>query len=388
MKKQPSFWESQPVARGNLDTELDLPIDNKRSETSLEPVHLPRPFEYTEFDQTETGLDEVSKLLKENYLEDQQALFRYNYSKPLLSWALGHDKLGLVFGMRMRVNQKLVGFISGKPVTMSLNGHLVKCCEVNFLCLHKSLRDYGLAPKLISELTRRANLKGMWQAVFTTGSELGFASVSSAQYWHREINVRRLLASGFSQIPPSYSRFRDPVRLLCDRHRLPKRSKPNLRPLVRQDLDQVAKLLTRSMEDLAIHPVYSSQEVEHWLLPREEVSKSFVLEEDGVIKAVGSYFLLELEVLSNRKVKTLRVAQLFHNHGDDLRELIGELIVKARDDGCDVITTLESGSAVGQLSRDELLEMKFAPGDGALNYYLFNWKAKPVPSRQVGLGVI
>jgi len=35
--------------------------------------------------------------------------------------------------------------------------------EINFLCVHKKLRSKRLAPVLIKEITRRVNLKGIWQ---------------------------------------------------------------------------------------------------------------------------------------------------------------------------------------------------------------------------------
>jgi hypothetical protein len=41
--------------------------------------------------------------------------------------------------------------------------------EINFLCVHKKLRSKRLAPVLIKEITRRVNLNGIFQAVYTAG---------------------------------------------------------------------------------------------------------------------------------------------------------------------------------------------------------------------------
>jgi glycylpeptide N-tetradecanoyltransferase len=41
--------------------------------------------------------------------------------------------------------------------------------EINFLCIHKKLRSKRLAPLLIKEVTRRVNLEGIFQAVYTAG---------------------------------------------------------------------------------------------------------------------------------------------------------------------------------------------------------------------------
>lgn len=41
--------------------------------------------------------------------------------------------------------------------------------EINFLCVHKKLRSKRVAPVLIREITRRVNLMGIFQAVYTAG---------------------------------------------------------------------------------------------------------------------------------------------------------------------------------------------------------------------------
>lgn len=41
--------------------------------------------------------------------------------------------------------------------------------EINFLCVHKKLRSKRVAPVLIREITRRVNLEGIFQAVYTAG---------------------------------------------------------------------------------------------------------------------------------------------------------------------------------------------------------------------------
>jgi len=44
-----------------------------------------------------------------------------------------------------------------------------KMVEINFLCVHKKLRSKRVAPVLIREITRRVNLTGIFQAVYTAG---------------------------------------------------------------------------------------------------------------------------------------------------------------------------------------------------------------------------
>jgi glycylpeptide N-tetradecanoyltransferase len=81
-----------------------------------------------------------------------------------LQWALlapGFYK-DWFFGVRGGKKNKLFGFISAIPVHMNVNGKPLKMAEVNFLCVHKSLRDKRLAPTLIKEVTRRVNRCNIW----------------------------------------------------------------------------------------------------------------------------------------------------------------------------------------------------------------------------------
>ena len=38
----------------------------------------------------------------------------------------------------------------------------VRMAEINFLCVHKKLRNHRLAPVLIKEITRRVHTKNIW----------------------------------------------------------------------------------------------------------------------------------------------------------------------------------------------------------------------------------
>lgn len=107
---------------------------------------------------------------------------------------------------------------------------LKKMVEINFLCVHKKLRSKRVAPVLIREITRRVNLEGIFQAVYTAGVVLP-KPVSTCRYqdthtsvnhyclntgtllelctetlywfyryWHRSLNPRKLVEVKFSHL--------------------------------------------------------------------------------------------------------------------------------------------------------------------------------------------
>ena len=107
----------------------------------------------------ESDLSELYELLKKHYVEDSEGKFRFDYSHEFLQWALNppDKEPNWILGVRAGTSPKLFGFISAIPVSMVVNGNSVKMAEVNFLCVHKKLREKRLAPLLIKEITRRVN---------------------------------------------------------------------------------------------------------------------------------------------------------------------------------------------------------------------------------------
>ena len=77
----------------------------------------------------------------------------------------------------------------------------MKMAEINFLCVHKSLRAKRLATVLIKEVTRRVNLHDIWQAVYTAGVLIPLP-ISKTTYYHRSLNPKKLVEVGFSSLPP------------------------------------------------------------------------------------------------------------------------------------------------------------------------------------------
>ena len=166
-----NFWDNQPVPKPaeqiSLEDDMyDKPIEVKTvDQVQQEPYALAGDYRWSDLDMEDPAVvDEVYTLLLQNYVEDDDAMFRFDYSREFLKWALmppGYKKNWLI-GVRAGPKNKLFGCITGIPVNMNLNGQMVTCAEINFLCVHKKLRAKRLAPILIREITRRVNLCDIW----------------------------------------------------------------------------------------------------------------------------------------------------------------------------------------------------------------------------------
>lgn len=178
-------------------------------------------------------------------------------------------------GVRATASHKLVAFISAVPVALRVRKKVLHASEVNFLSIHKKLRGKRLTPVLIKEITRRCYLQGTWQAVYTAGVVLP-KPVSTSRYFHRSINWEKLHDIGFSPLP-----FGSTPQKQVLRYHLPSQTTTKgLRAMEAKDIDSVLDLLKRYLDRFDMAPVFTREEVEHWLLHKggEQVVWSYVVE--------------------------------------------------------------------------------------------------------------
>lgn len=138
---------------------------------------------------------------------------------------------------------------------------LLNASEINFLVVHKKLRSKRLAPVLIKEVTRRCNIHGVFQAVYTAGVVLP-TPVAVSRYYHRTLNAPKLIDIGFAYVPRGQTLARFTKSLAMPAKALT----PGWREMEAGDLPQVTDLLGRYLARFDITPEYDTREVEHWLL--------------------------------------------------------------------------------------------------------------------------
>jgi len=118
------FWDTQPVPKfadyENSENKSG-PLEEKQTVESVrkEGIPLPAQFEWCEVNlNDENEAKEVYDLLTENYVEDDDNMFRFDYSVEFLRWAVlppNYYKEWLA-GVRVKKNKKLVGFITAIPL--------------------------------------------------------------------------------------------------------------------------------------------------------------------------------------------------------------------------------------------------------------------------------
>jgi len=318
-------------------------------------------------------------LLTENYVEDDDNMFRFDYSPEFLRWAL--QPPGWLpqwhAGIRVKKSKKLVCFISAVPSLIKVYEKQQKMVEINFLCVHKKLRSKRVAPVLIKEITRRVNLTGIFQAVHTAGVVLP-RPVATCRYWHRSLNPKKLIDVKFSHLSRNMTLQRT-IKL----YRLPDAPiTAGFRASELKDVPKICSLLNTHLEKAKLCPIFDDKDVAHWFLPRKGVIESYVVEKDGTVTDFVSFYSLPSTVVNHPLHKTLEAAYLFYHvaQSTKLETLLNDALIVAKNQGFDVFNALDL------LDNATFLEnLKFGVGDGNLHYYIYNWQCPEMKSEEIGL---
>eukprot|EP00759_Apiculatamorpha_spiralis_P013824 PhF_6_TR20536/c0_g2_i1/m.29643/K00671/NMT; glycylpeptide N-tetradecanoyltransferase len=385
--KEHKFWNTQPVPRFEEGFDKEGPMEVKTVEDiRKEPYPLATVLEWSTMDvKNPDQMNEIYELLRDNYVEDDDAMFRFNYPKEFLYWALTPPMYypSWHIGVRKVSDKSLIAFISGVPCNVRLGATNMKVCEINFLCVHKKVRDKGMAPKLIQEVTRRVNVEGIFQALYTAGVVLP-KPIARCQYWHRSLNPKKLIDIGFSRVPHQFQKFRDPMAMTKRHYALSETPKtPFIRPMQKTDVKNVLKILNLYLTKYAIAPDFSVEEAEHWLLPRDKVVYSYVVDhpEKGITDFI-SFYALPSTVIGHAKYDMLNAAYCYYYvpGSVDTMTLLTDALILASKENFDVFNALDIMDNAALMQ-----ELKFGMGDGHLQYYLFNWRFPVIPSTLVGL---
>ncbi|XP_030406332.1 glycylpeptide N-tetradecanoyltransferase 2 isoform X3 [Gopherus evgoodei] len=380
-KHKYQFWDTQPVPKLNEVITSHGAIEPDKDNVRLEPYSLPQGFMWDTLDLSNAEvLKELYTLLNENYVEDDDNMFRFDYSPEFLMWALRPPGWLPQWhcGVRVSSNKKLVGFISAIPAHIRIYDSVKKMVEINFLCVHKKLRSKRVAPVLIREITRRVNLEGIFQAVYTAGVVLP-KPVATCRYWHRSLNPRKLVEVKFSHLSRNMT-----LQRTMKLYRLPDATKTSgLRPMEQKDIKAVQELINSYLKQFNLAPVMDEEEVAHWFLPQDHIIDTFVVESsNGILTDFLSFYTLPSTVMHHSVHKSLKAAYSFYNiHTETpLLDLMNDALIIAKLKGFDVFNALDLME-----NKIFLEKLKFGIGDGNLQYYLYNWRCPGMESEKVGL---
>jgi len=233
--------------------------------------------------------------------------------------------------------------------------------------------------------------------------------VSTCRYYHRSLNIPKLVEIKFQHVPRNMTQARM-VRI----NRVPDVTTLSIREMEPRDMAEVTVLLDEYLKRFGMAPVMNTEEARHQLLSgrsegevgaeqkgrrKGQVTWSYVVEDPTTHKITDffSFYSLPSTVINSTKYDLLHAAYLYYYATDvgldpsaeadgrlksRLQSLIGDALIVARDAEFDVFNALTLMDNVPFLA-----DMKFGQGDGFLNFYLYNWRTMPLAGIKSEAGV-
>ncbi|KAG0417633.1 Glycylpeptide N-tetradecanoyltransferase, partial [Dictyocoela roeselum] len=246
----------------------------------------------------------------------------------------------------LKKDSKIFGFVHGRHMKFKVENQVLDMAFINFLCLHKELRNKRLAPVLISEIRKRFNTNGIEKAIFTGGIKLPFR-IAHARFYHYLLNIHKLEKVGFCKGLTTNEKLilRDGTRLLENK-----------------DLDQLQDLYSNEIKKYKLAEVHNNESLEYSYYQQKDIVTTLVHEVNGKITEFGAF--IRVDSFAIEQNENVKIAYLYMKNSD---AIISDLISYAAKEGYDVFNCV---SIMGNLNLIE--KHDFFVGTGVLNYYLFN----------------
>jgi glycylpeptide N-tetradecanoyltransferase len=370
------FWSSQPVR--NEESKIVEPIEIISEENlNKNQYALPKGYEWIDCDLTDKNtISKLQKFLSENYVEGND--FHLSYSTEFLQWALLTPGYIPALHTGVMNNGILVGFISATPSTIKSFDTIQRMVEVNFMCVHKKLRSKKLATILVKESARRSYLHGMQQAVCTSSVVL-LKPIANINYYHRYLNPKKLIDSGFATLPRNVTlSMINKLYLIRNVDGMGKPaddSKFNLRFMTIDDVPSVFKLYCENIKKYDLARVLNINEFKHYFLPRKGVIKTYINDTEMI-----SIYDLPYVKVSDKYV--IYAAYLYYYITNDLNKLLSNLLPLIKND-YDVF------NMIGVMNNESVVKsMKFILGNAKTYYYFYNWKSPNISSEKIGMIIV
>ena len=395
-KRDFKFWGTQPVPQFNKPLEITFgPIlkENNIENIPKEPYTLPEGFEWKNIDINQgNDIDKLYEFLKSNYIDDESHLFGSDYSKDYLKWFLSPPEMNkdwiisVVKEDKIKNKKKIIGFISAVPTKLCINDTEIKMVKVCFLCVKKEFRNKRLTPVLIKEITRRINLSNIWQGVYKTFAYLPKAFTKS-QYYYRSINLKKLLDVQYTYLPNNKMSIGNALK----KYELP--DEPTIsgfRKMEEKDIEQIYNLILTRNKKYKVYEILTKEEIKHWLLPRNNIVYTYVLEdEQHNITDFCSFYGIQRTILNNQnkgnnaaKYKKINFAFELININNTIsrKELLRNAIILAKQNNFDAYICIDYKE-----NSEHFKELLFMEKIGKMKYYLYNFVCPDTPIDDVSL---
>ena len=143
-------------------------------------------------------------------------------------------------------------------------------------------------------------------------------------------------------------------------------------------------MISRLILSFTVHPVFTEEEVRHFLVPQKNVVGCYIVEDPKSHKITDfiSFFHIQSSIIGNSKYDsfTASYCNYYATTKTSLKDLMENGLIAAKKEGGDVFNALEI-----MKNATVFEDLKFVKGDGTLHYYFYNWRLNTINPSEMGV---
>lgn len=248
------FWQNQPVKLNKEQKDISQTAQDFK-------IPLPENIHFVNLEQPNGEKEKVKNLIKEvnNLLKEDDANASIIFSgvefHPTIETLTDILKKSTIWtGLREKQSNKLIGFIAGTILKISLHDEILEAYEVHSLVLHPQYRGYHLTPMLIQRLQNLTkNVVDLGKGIFTTSSKLPIQPIATKKIYFRLIRPRFLQFTYFLHLQKYQSMAQKYYECSIKEPENLEISKFNS-----QDSNEVFGCVTKYLSKFPLHQVFST----------------------------------------------------------------------------------------------------------------------------------
>jgi hypothetical protein len=202
--KSSLFWDTKPMS---VDAENDLGLVQENH--GFQQPEIPDALEWDMFEPNKANTGEFLEFLQE-YYHTSRTPFQIVYQESHIQFELKNPQRSWVVVLRRRLNRKIVACIAGDVrdyvfVRVDKDGNRTEDREalkgvlvIEFLCVIPSLRTLGIAPKLITEISRIAHDHYGIQKAYYNSVTLLTGEFCKTTNYHYPLHVLRCIERDYA----------------------------------------------------------------------------------------------------------------------------------------------------------------------------------------------
>ena len=342
------------------------------SDIQQEPILFPFEISWRDICLSKVfSIHELFKFLQENYIEDNNSIYRFNYSHEFLNFNLKIPYWHPFFSIALTFSRgsKLIGSIMCVPKTIAFEKFLINSSEINYLCLIKKIRSTRLVSTLIQEITRRLNAIGCLHALYTTAVSFHEPFVHS-RYYHYPLNIFKLYNLAFMK-----------SRCFVTRTGKFDWKKTNIK-LLEQKKSYIRYIVRKNLTKLKAYTCFMDDEFECSFNNVEGVFYLFFFSSSkkNNVKCISFYSLPNKIIKKEKNTYVFTAYWYFGYMKTAIIKCCQNIIMMLKILGFDLFNIVESIN-----EKKNLKLMGFKKGTGFLQFHIFNWIQKPIACKDNGL---